>query len=69
MEKRLTQHCCAVGNRPGTTDTEVPRVLGGTVSHLEINERMCFFFHDERRRLSPLKWAVCSPEDEDSGQS
>lgn len=43
MEKRLTQHCCAVGNRPGTTDTKVPRVLGSTVSHLEINERRVFF--------------------------
>lgn len=67
MEKRLTQHCCAVGNRPGTTDTDVPRVLGSTVSHLEINERM--FFQEEGRGLSPLKWAVCSPEDEDTGQS
>lgn len=43
MEKRLTQHCCAAGNRPGTTDTKVPRVLGSTVSHLEINERRVFF--------------------------
>lgn len=67
MEKRLTQQCCPVGNRPGTTDTEVPRVLGSTVSHLEINERM--FFQEECHGLSPLKWAVYLPEDEDSGQS
>lgn len=66
MEKRLTQHYCTVGNRPGTTDTEVPRVLGSTVSHLEINENI---FQEEHHGLSPLKWAVDLPEDEDSGQS
>lgn len=27
------------------------------------------FFQEECRGLSPLKWAVCLPEDEDSGQS
>lgn len=40
MEKRLTQHCCTVRNWPGTTDTEVPRVLESAASHLEIDERM-----------------------------
>lgn len=47
MEKRLTPHCCAVGNRPGTTDTDVPRVSRRAVSHLEINERMFFIKKEE----------------------
>ena len=41
-EIRLTQHCCTVGNRPGTTDIPVPKESGGKVSRLEINERMLF---------------------------
>lgn len=42
IEKRLTQYRRTVGNRPGTTDTEVPRVLGNTVSRSEINENILF---------------------------
>ncbi len=55
------RHCCTVDNRPGTTDTEVPRVSGGVVSYLKINDRV--YFQEDGRGLSPLKCAVCLPED------